>query len=228
MTHTILVVEDDPDIRELVAHRLEKESFVVHQAEDGQAAWDRLLKGRPDLMLVDVMMPRMDGEMLTMKVRKELKSTLPIIMVTAKGSEDDVVAGLLAGADDYVVKPFSMKELMARVQALLRRTAGSEPEKASMQSGIVTVFPDARRVLVGEEEIKLTATEYGLLRALLQHQDVVLSRGQLLDQVWGRDSEVFDRTVDVHMKNLRHKLGKKGDQVETVRGVGYVWRGKRN
>ena len=100
MTHTILVVEDDPDIRELVAHRLEKENFVVHQAEDGQAAWDRLLQGRPDLMLVDVMMPRMDGEMLTMKVRKELKSTLPIIMVTAKGSEDDVVAGLLAGADE--------------------------------------------------------------------------------------------------------------------------------
>lgn len=227
MSPFILVVEDDPDIRELICHRLEKDGFALQGVEDGQAAWEFLQDTRPDLILVDIMMPRMDGITLTRKIREDMQLNLPVIMVTAKGAEQDVVDGLLAGADDYVVKPFSMQELSARIQAVLRRAAPQGGDRRTITCGDLCIDPQAHRVTLCGEDLSLTTTEHGLLLALISHPGMVLSRGQLLDQVWGREADVFDRTVDAHMKNLRHKLGAEGDKVRTVRGVGYAWRGDK-
>ena len=216
----IYIVEDDSSIRELVAYTLNSQGMEAEGFECPSAFFKALDKKMPDLVLLDIMLPEMDG----LSVLRKLKGTpacsrLPVIMLTAKGSEYDTVMGLDSGADDYIPKPFGMMELLARIRAVLRRT--KEKKGEVREYGSICVYPESRRVTVNGEEVTLTSKEFDLLCALMAQAEKVCTRSQLLGTVWGYISDGESRTVDVHIKTLRQKLGEAGQLIETVRGMGY-------
>ena len=216
----IYIVEDDSSIRELVAYTLNSQGMEAEGFERPSAFFKALDKKMPDLVLLDIMLPEMDG----LSVLRKLKGTpacsrLPVIMLTAKGSEYDTVMGLDSGADDYIPKPFGMMELLARIRAVLRRT--KEKKGEVREYGSICVYPESRRVTVNGEEVTLTSKEFDLLCALMAQAEKVCTRSQLLSTVWGYISDGESRTVDVHIKTLRQKLGEAGQLIETVRGMGY-------
>ena len=219
----VLLVEDEPAQREVLAYNLEAEGYVVRRAENGEEAMLLVAEDAPDLVILDWMMPLMSGLEVCrqLKLREETRH-IPIIMLSARSEEVDTVRGLETGADDYVVKPYALRELMARVRTQLRRTRPAASGQ-TLQHGDITLDAEQHRVLRGGTEIKLGPTEYRLLSTLLEKPGRVFSRDQLLDLVWGRDIYVDTRTVDVHIARLRKALMQHGgeDPIRTVRGAGY-------
>jgi DNA-binding response OmpR family regulator len=217
----ILVIEDDPDVVHVVEAFLAREGFEVTTARDGVDGLEVALASDPDLIVLDWMLPRLDGPTLLRRLRAE-RST-PVIMLTARSEEEDRIAGLEVGADDYVAKPFSPRELVARVRAVLRRMDASVPEPSRMEHGGLVVDAQRRSVEVGGVSANLTAVEFDLLAALARAPGRVFRRDELLERVWGPDFFGVDRVVDVHVSKLRQKLAplQAAEMIETVRGVGY-------
>jgi two-component system, OmpR family, phosphate regulon response regulator PhoB len=225
MTATILIVEDEADLSELMRYNLEAESFRVVSAESGDEAVERIRDGVPDLILLDWMLPGLSGIELMRRWRsRDETARVPVIMVTARGEEEERIRGLATGADDYIVKPFSMPELVARIQALLRR---SSPHLSTnlLKAGDLELDRQSHRVRRAGRDLHLGPTEYRLLEYLMRHPGRVYSREQLLDGVWGNDVYVDERTVDVHVGRLRKAInrGREQDPIRTVRGAGYAF-----
>jgi DNA-binding response OmpR family regulator len=221
MAKMIAVVDDEPDILELVTIHLEKANFNVESFQDGESFLKSMEKTRPDLLILDLMLPDSDGmEICRYMKKKEQLSSIPIIMLTAKSNETDKVLGLELGADDYVTKPFSPRELVARVKAVLRRKERTEDERIEIGS-ILNILPKKFEVRVDDRKVDLTATEFRILKILASRMGWVFSREQLLDELWGHDKVVIDRTIDVHIKHLRAKLGRAAKFIKNVRGLGY-------
>ena len=221
-TKKILIVEDEQPIREMTAFHLSRAGFEVLEAEDCRSARELLADERPDLALIDWMLPDMSGlELARTLKRDENYDDLSIIMLTARAEERDKISGLEGGADDYITKPFSPRELIARIQAVLRRSNSADDE--SLTAGILELDPAGHRVSASGSQVKLGPTEYRLLEHLMTHPDRVYSRGQLLDRVWGANVYVEERTVDVHVRRLRKALENSGadEYIQTVRGAGY-------
>jgi two-component system phosphate regulon response regulator PhoB len=217
----VLVVEDEPAIAELIGVNLRHHGMLAVLAGDGEAAQAHLDEVLPDVILLDWMLPGQSGIQLARRWRADARTkAIPILMLTARGDEPDKIAGLDAGADDYITKPFSTQELLARIRAVLRRRA---PEQASdvVRVGGLQLDGATHRVSFNDQAIKLGPTEFKLLNYLMHHAERVHSRSQLLDRVWGDHVFIEERTVDVHVKRLREALGEAGALVETVRGVGY-------
>ncbi len=224
----ILVVEDDEDILDLIAYNLEKEQYTVLKSNSGEKALARIAKNRPDLLLLDLMLPGMDGLEICKRVKGESATRdIPVLMLTAKGEESDVVAGLELGADDYMTKPFRPRELIARVRTILRRASAPAINPATMEEITlhgISIHPGRREVKVGKKTVDLTYTEFQVLYALAQRPGWVFTRYQIVDAVRGENYPVTDRSVDVQIVGLRKKLGKAGQAIETVRGMGYRMR----
>ncbi|MFO7297604.1 MAG: phosphate regulon transcriptional regulator PhoB [Pseudomonadota bacterium] len=221
----VLIVEDEAPLAELLRYNFEAEGYQVQHAAAGEEAELMIAEDRPDLIVLDWMLPTFSGVELCRRIRARQETrAIPILMLTARGEESDRIRGLSTGADDYVVKPFSLPELMARVKAILRRTA---PERIAdvLRSGEIELDRTAHRVTRGNREVRLGPTEFRLLEFMMQSPGRVLSREQLLDGVWGRDTYIDERTVDVHIGRLRKALvrGKERDPIRTVRGAGYVF-----
>ena len=221
---TIVVVEDEADIREVLIYNLEREGYQVFGEADGIKGLKMIQKMIPDLVLLDLMLPGLDG----LQICNHLKDNstthqIPIVMVSARSSESDIVLGLELGADDYVTKPFSPRELLARVRAVLRRRTNSLDELAGLCINCEGVSIDARRheVLVDGIVVNLTATEFKLIHYLAQHPGWVFTRDQLMGKVMGQDNFIIDRNIDVHIQAVRKKLGSHRDLIETIRGIGY-------
>lgn len=215
----IFCVEDDNAIRELEVYTLNTAGYEARGFADGAAFLEALQTEKPQLVLLDIMLPGEDGIEILRRLRAQAATRmLPVILATAKGTEYDKVKGLDTGADDYIVKPFGMMELISRVRALLRRTA---PPQDVLQSGALTLDTQRHQVFVAGREVQLTRKEFELLRLLASQPGRVYSRDALLSQVWGYDFDGETRTIDVHLRTLRQKLGAEGARVETVRGVGY-------
>ena len=222
----IYCVEDDSNIRELVVYTLETTGYKARGFEDGKAFLEALALETPELVLMDIMLPGEDGMALLKRLKASAKTQdIPVIMMTAKGSEYDKVLGLDSGADDYVTKPFGMMELISRIKAVLRRT---EKNAMKIEDKIVlnglTIDVKKHEVTVEGEPVSLTLKEFELLRRMMKNLGIVLTRDQLLEDIWGYDFDGETRTVDVHIRTLRQKLGKAGELIETVRGVGYKMR----
>lgn len=218
---TVFVVEDDGSIAELIAYALRGGGFAVETFADGECLLAALADTLPDLLLLDIMLPGLDGLSVLRRVRDSARTAaLPVILLTAKSSEYDKVVGLDCGADDYIAKPFGVMELLARVKALLRRTGGTRTDDA-LTLGALALDPAAHTVTADGEPLALTLKEFELLRCLLEHRGQVMTRDNLLQAVWGYEFEGETRTVDVHIGTLRQKLGAHAGLVETVRGVGY-------
>lgn len=220
----VLVIEDDQDIRELVEYNLRQEKFAVETGKNGEEGLAKARRTVPDLIVLDLMLPDLDGLEVCRKLKSEPKTkSIPILMLTAKGNEMDRVVGFEVGADDYLTKPFSPRELVLRIRAILKRIrerqmiAKTEP----ISFGALHVDPDRFQAKVSGMEVKLTALEFKLLHYLISHKGRVATRDMLLDQVWGFEAELTTRTVDTHIKRLREKLAKAGGYIETIRGVGY-------
>lgn len=221
---TIVIVDDEEDIVELVSHHLKREGFLVKEFNKGRDFFSYLESIVPDLIILDIMLPGMDGlEICKILKSKPKTSSIPIIMLTAKAGEADVVVGLELGADDYVIKPFSPRELVARVKSILRRFQTGEGPEQIIKLGTLSINTDKYEVKVDGKSVDLTTTEFKILEVLSERRGFVFSRDQLLKKkrLWGDDKLVYDRTIDVHIKNLREKLGKAGDMIKTIRGVGY-------
>ena len=218
----IYLVEDDESIRELVVYTLNSQGMEAEGFEVPSAFWKAVDKRVPDLVLLDIMLPEEDGLEILKKLRKRSDTRqLPIAMLTAKGSEYDTVKGLDSGADDYIPKPFRKMELVSRVKALLRRAGHTEEVEQDYVLGCLTVSRQKHQVKVDGEEIILTLKEFEMLLLLISNPEIVFTRAQLLDKIWGYQFDGESRTVDVHIRTLRQKLGKAGQFVETVRGMGY-------
>ncbi len=218
----VLVVDDEADIRELVRLNLAREGYEILECESGEQALSLARSKTPDLIVLDLMLPGMDGMEACKRLKADPKTTqIPVVMLTAKGEEADVVAGLEVGADDYVAKPFSGKILTARVRRLLRKTAQPADEQGIIKVHDLTIDPSRHEVWAKGAKVDLTRTEFNILRTLAQRPGLVLSRYQIVDCVHGDDYPVTDRAVDVHIVSLRKKLGPCGEYIETVRGVGY-------
>lgn len=228
--NSILVVDDDPKTIEIIRLRLERDGFFVSSARDGQAALDRIRTDSPDLVVLDLMLPRIEGFDLCHIVRSELGSAVPIIMLSARSTEDDKLTGLELGADDYLTKPFSPRELSARITAVLRRTISQAPSQpAALSAGELTVDPKRFEATLGGQPIRLTPTELSLLATLMADPERAFTRAQLLDRVFGYDYDGLERTVDVHINNLRKKIEPNPTHpsyVKTVYGVGYRFGGE--
>jgi two-component system phosphate regulon response regulator PhoB len=223
----ILIIEDDPDIQELLSFSLSKEGWKLLQAKTGEEGLEFSKKGPVNCILLDIMLPGMDG----LKVLKKIKQTeqcrnVPVIMTTARGEDADIITGLELGADDYVVKPYSPRVLIARIRAALRRQeeSGGQEAAAVWQQGPLKLDDARHEAFCGGKALDLYATEFSLLRHFLSHPDIVFSRNQIIAAVKGPDYPVTDRSVDVQILGLRKKLGNAGDMIETVRGVGYRFR----
>ncbi len=217
----IYCVEDDDNIRELVIYTLETTGLKAQGFAEGTSFMEALAFDTPELVLLDIMLPGEDGMELLHKLKNSSKTKdIPVIMVTAKGAEYDKVIGLDSGADDYVTKPFGMMELVSRIKAVLRR-AGKIPDKADLEVAGVKINVKKHEVTVDGKPVTLTLKEFELLERLMRNQNIVLTRDQLLEDIWGYDFDGETRTVDVHVRTLRQKLGEKGSMIETVRGVGY-------
>ena len=218
----IYIVEDDVNIREIQRYALKNSGFEVQEFGCGRELYKALDKNPPSLILLDIMLPGEDGLTVLKNIRKhQTAAKVPVIMVTAKSTELDKVKGLDLGADDYMAKPFGVMELISRVKALLRRAEGL-PEASVLSNGGIILDTDMRRVTAAGEPCELTFKEFELLRMLLLNQGIVLSRDKIMEQVWGFDYEGESRTVDMHIKTLRQKLGTDGRAIKTVRNVGYV------
>ena len=224
----VLVIEDETDLRDLLQYNLKAAGYEVLVASDGATGVALARDHRPDLVLLDIMLPDMSGLEVCRAIKSQPQSRdTQVMMVTAKGEEIDRVVGFELGADDYVVKPFSTRELLLRVQAVLRRrqTAGAPgadgEASGAIHFGCLVMDRDAHRAFVEGAEVQLTALEFKLLGTLYDRRDRVQTRGSLLEDVWGASSDMATRTVDTHVKRLREKLGAAGDYIETVRGVGY-------
>lgn len=219
----ILIVEDEKPIRDMIAFALKRAGFDVQEAEDSRAARTLLADSRPDLLLIDWMLPDMSGLELTRLIKRDRETReLPIIMLTARAGEADKVAGLEGGADDYVTKPFSPRELLARIQAVLRRSSGTSTDE-TIELGGLQLDKASHRVMVGTQNVALGPTEYRMLEFFMTHPERVYSREQLLDRIWGGNVYVEERTIDVHIRRLRKALEEHGHDrlVQTVRGSGY-------
>ena len=216
---TILVVDDESRMRKLIKDFLIQKNFYVLEAEDGEKALEifELEKEKIKLILLDVMMPKLDGWSVLRQIRQ--KSKVPIVMLTARGEEQDELFGFELGVDEYISKPFSPKILVARVEAILKRT--SPDEKEIKDYGGITIDNEGRTVKVDGKEIELSLREYELLKYLLENENIALSREKILNTVWNYDFYGDSRTIDSHIKKVRHKLGKKGKYIQTIRGVGY-------
>jgi two-component system phosphate regulon response regulator PhoB len=219
----ILIVEDERPIREMIAFGLRRAGFEVREAGDALAARSEVADHRPDLLIVDWMLPDTSGLELTRQLKRDANTRdLPVIMLTARAEEGDKVAGLEGGADDYLTKPFSPRELLARIQAVLRRVAPAEEEEALEFDGL-RLDPASQRVLAGDRTIALGPTEYRMLAFFMKHSERVYTREQLLDRIWGGNVYVEERTIDVHIRRLRKALEEFGYDrfIQTVRGSGY-------
>jgi two-component system phosphate regulon response regulator PhoB len=225
MTAKVLIVEDEEPLAELLRYNLESEGYRVAHAESGEEAELLVREDRPDLVVLDWMLPEVSGIEICRRLRAKPETrTIPIVMLTARGEEADRIRGLSTGADDYVVKPFSLPELMARVRAILRRAA---PDRVSevLRVGDIELDRAAHKVTRGLRDVRLGPTEFRLLEFMMESPGRVLSRAQLLDGVWGNDAFVDERTIDVHIGRLRKSLirGREKDPIRTVRGSGYVF-----
>lgn len=222
---TILVVEDEKDIRELLVYSLEREGFAVIGTDNGVAALSLAAMKRPDLMLLDLMLPGMDGLALCKQLQREpATADIPVIMLTAKGEEVDRIVGLELGAADYIVKPFSLREVALRIRAVLKR-GNAQVKPSILRCGPISLDPVSHSVLVNGRDVDLTVTEFRLLEDLLQNQGKVRDREQILTAVWGHSFEGYSRTVDTHVRRLRAKLDDGADMIETIRGIGYRAKG---
>ncbi|MDO4313572.1 MAG: response regulator transcription factor [Eubacteriales bacterium] len=219
----IYCVEDDGNIRELVVYTLQTTGFEARGLEDGAALREALKEELPELILLDIMLPGTDGMELLKSLKADRRTRdIPVIMVTAKGAEYDKVIGLDMGADDYVTKPFGMMELISRIKAVLRRV--DRPHGVSddqIVRGTIRMDLKKHKVMSGNRAVQLTLKEYEVLKRLMENPGIVLTRNQLLEEIWGYDFDGETRTVDVHIRTLRQKLGAAGEKIETVRGVGY-------
>ncbi len=222
---SILVVEDEEDIVDLIEYHLKQAGFTVNTALDGPSGLERARKEHPGLIILDLMLPGMDGKDIC-RVLKSSPSTqsIPILMLTAKAAEVDRIVGFELGADDYVTKPFSPRELVLRVKAILRRKEIPPEGEKTIQIGDLLIDIDRQHVSVKKSPVRLTSTEFKLLVELASKKGRVLSRGHLLDKVWGYTYEGYASTVDTHIRRLREKMGPLGDLIETIRGVGYRFR----
>ncbi len=217
----ILIIEDDKDIVEMLVFNLREAGYETVSAFDGKDGITLARAERPNLIILDIMLPVIDGFEVCRLLKSDPNiSQIPIIILSAKSQETDKIIGLELGADDYVTKPFSPRELIARIRAILRRGKEQRPEKR-IQRGDVVIDSTKHRVQIGAEDISLTFTEFKLLEYLARRPGVVFSRAQILDAVSGEETMVYDRTVDAHIKSLRHKLGPAKDYIETIRGAGY-------
>lgn len=219
----ILVVDDEPDVTELLSYKLEQDGFVAEVINDPLMIMGKARDFRPDLFILDIMMPELNGLQICRMVRADpILKHVPIIFLTAKGETDDRIKGLETGADDYVSKPFNSKELLLRVRSIFKRSH-KDPlaPGAKIQVGAVIIDEDQHRLTVDGREVDLTATEFRLLKLLMEHKGRVQTRETLLIKVWNYDSEIETRTVDTHVRRLREKLGEHMNLIETVRGVGY-------
>ena len=222
----IFCVEDDSNIRDLVVYTLESTGMKACGFEDGKAFTEALAFQTPELVLLDIMLPEEDGLVILKKLKSSSKTKeIPVIMVTAKGSEYDKVAGLDAGADDYIAKPFGMMELVSRIRAVLRRTK-KDVKATTYKIENLMLDIEKHKVQVDGTEVTLTFKEFELLERLVRNQHIVLTRDKLLEEIWGYDFDGETRTVDVHVRTLRQKLGTAGELIETVRGVGYRMGGR--
>lgn len=218
----IYILEDDDNIRKLINYSLKSQGFEVQDFALPSAFWSALQTTNPDLLLLDIMLPEEDGISILKKLRSNPKtSTIPVIMLTAKDSEYDVVTGLDSGADDYVTKPFGMMALVSRIKAVLRRYEKSDSHKELLEAGGIKIDENQHTVFAGNQQLFLTVKEFDLLVLLIKNRGNVLTREQLLESVWGLSSEIESRTVDVHIRTLRAKLGEYEKNIETIRGVGY-------
>ncbi len=224
---TILIVEDDEDIQQLVGYNLIKAGFLVEYGDSGEQALEKIKNQMPDLVLLDLMLPGMDGTELCRIMRSDIQfSEVPIIMLTAKGEESDITSGLDHGADDYITKPFSPKILISRVKAVLRRKAKKAASQVDASDDIVTIKgliidPGRHEVKIDGKPVSLTPTEFGILKLLAKRPGWVFSRQQIIDEVRGYDYLITPRVIDVQVFSLRKKLGGTGKKIETVRGIGY-------
>lgn len=219
---SILIVDDEEDVLELVRYNLNRGGYHIETASSGEEALTKARKRLPDLVILDLMLPGIDGLEVCRQLKRDTKTDhIPIIMLTAKGEEADIVSGLELGADDYVTKPFSPKVLNARVRRILHRAASRDLEQPPMKIRDLTIDPARREVLVKGKPVNLTFTEFNILHALAKRPGLVLTRYQIIDSIHGDDYLVTDRAVDVQIVSLRRKLGSCGSYIETVRGVGY-------
>jgi len=218
----IVIIEDERDLAELLAFNLEKEGWQTIIALDGKTGFERVTAELPDMVILDLMLPEITGTEICKLLRKqESTAAIPIIMVTAKGEEIDRVVGFEVGADDYLVKPFSSRELLLRIKAIMRRSAPDVKVEKCIALGGLTIDPSRHKVTVADEEVILTSTEYKLLFTLAERPGRVQIRERLLQDVWGYSSDADTRTVDTHITRLRGKLGEAGEMIVTVRGFGY-------
>lgn len=219
----IYIVEDDDNIREIEKFALKNNGHIICDFADTQSFFKKLGEKLPDLAVVDVMLPDKDGYEIVEKLRSDPKTKkLPIIMVTAKTTELDMVRGLELGADDYIKKPFSVIELMTRVKALLRRSMPDSPQEKIIELGNIVLNDERHTVFADGEQVELTYKEFELLKFLMINTGIVMTRDNIMHTVWGVDFELESRTVDMHIKTLRQKLKKSGERIKTVRNVGYV------
>lgn len=219
----IFCVEDDASIRKLIVYTLESTGFEARGFEEGKSFFEAVSEEVPELVILDIMLPGMDGMEILCRMKADTRmKDIPVIMATAKGAEYDKVHGLDAGADDYITKPFGMLELVSRIKAVLRRSQKQQDSvRDIMELKGIVIDLKKHEVLAGGEIVTLTLKEYELLKRLMENPDVVLTRDNLLTEIWGYDFYGETRTVDVHVRTLRQKLGEYGDRIETVRGVGY-------
>ena len=218
---TIYILEDDLNIQEIEAYALKNSGYQTEGFDNARDFFKKVSERVPSLLLLDIMLPGEDGLEILKKLKNSSKTKdIPVIMVTAKGSEYDKVVGLDAGADDYVTKPFGMMELISRIKAVLRRS-GKQQDKTKLSVGGICLDTKKHEVKVDGESVVLTLKEFELLEKLMRNQGIVLTRDQLLTEIWGYDFDGETRTVDVHIRTLRQKLGEQGSLVKTVRGVGY-------
>lgn len=230
MSKKVLVIEDDPKMSNELANSLRSDGYTVAVATNGEEAWDKARSEKPDLFVLDMMLPKLDGLSLCRMIRNEPTiATTPIIIITARGGEMDKIIGLESGADDYLVKPFGLGEFLARVRAVLRRpTAGASLQQDEMISNDIRLNMTSRKLFKGDDEIKLSNKEFDLLAELMRNRNAVLSRDLILTKVWGYDYFVDKRTVDVHIRWLREKIEDDPSnprRIVTVRGVGYRFEG---
>ena len=222
---SILVIDDEKDLIELVRYNLNKEGFDVIAASDGASGLEIATRHKPNLVVLDLMMPGMDGLEVCRRMRGDERTRrIPVIVLTAKAAEADRIVGLEMGADDYVTKPFSPRELVARVKAVLRRTAEQQEPAQMIRSGELAIDARGHEVTYAGQPIALTATEYRILQFLAGRPGRVVSREEIIDAALGREAAIFDRTIDVHITAIRKKLGPGGAQIETIRGFGYKFR----
>lgn len=218
----VYILEDDDNIRKLINYSLKSQGFEIQDFALPSAFWSALQTKNPDLLLLDIMLPEEDGISILKKLRSNPKtSTIPVIMLTAKDSEYDVVTGLDSGADDYVTKPFGMMALVSRIKAVLRRYEKTDSHKELIQAGELKIDENQHTVFIHNRQLFLTVKEFDLLVLLIKNRGNVLTREMLLEHIWDISADIESRTVDVHIRTLRQKLGNAGNAIETIRGVGY-------